>query len=163
MKRAIAVLISFTVLWCVPMNSSHAEDEGQAGAFTVEEVEGSALQKKSEKDTLIQVSVGEEISQDAVLRIAKDASLKLKKASGEIVVLGGPSQGELQDLLKAKTSPSEDFIKKTLSKIPAVEGDEKKVDISTQSTGLTRGAHSPRKSMPYIWKVKKNAAASEKK
>jgi hypothetical protein len=56
-----------------------------------------------------------------------------------------------------------DFVKKTLSKVPAVKENEKKVGISTQSAGLTRGAQSPRKSMPYIWKVKKKSQESDKK
>ena len=86
----------------------------------------------------------------------------MKKASGEEIVLKGPSQGKLQDLLTAKTSPSEDFVRKTLSKIPAAKEDDKKVDISTTSAGLTRGAKNPRKSMPYIWKVKTKAKEPDK-
>ena len=160
MKRTITALISFTMLCYVSMNYGQAEENLKPDVFTVVEAGGNVFQKGTVKDTLVRLTVGETLNQDAFISIVKDGTLKLKRASGEEIVLKGPSQGKLQDLLTKKPVPG-DFVRKTLSKIPAAKGDEKKVDMSTQSAGLTRGAKSPRKSMPYIWKVKKKAQQSD--
>ena len=163
MKTAMAVVMSLAMLCCVSVNSGHGEENPKTEGFTVTEVTGYIFHRLSEKDTLIQVEVGKTISQDSFISIVKGASLKLKKASGELIIFEGPSEGTLKDLLAEKEAPTREFVKKTLSKIPGVKGDERKVDISTQSAGLTRGAKSPVKSMPYIWKVKKKAEESDKK
>ena len=163
MKQAMAVLISLTVLCCVSLDYGYAERNTKVEVYTVIELSGDVVQKSSGKDTLLQVTVGDTLNHDAVLNIVKDGTLKIKSPSGKEIVLEGPCQGELKDLVAEKRVPSGDFVKNTLFKIPALKENEKKVDISTTSAGLTRGAESPRKSMPYIWKVKKSSKKSGKK
>jgi hypothetical protein len=97
MKRAMTVLISFIILCCVSMDYGYAEKNKKTEAYTVMEVSGDIFQKSGEQDTLVQVTVGEALNQDAVLNIVKDASLKMKDPDGKNIVLEGPSQGELKE------------------------------------------------------------------
>ena len=142
----------------VSIGKGYAAEEKANSEYTVVDLKGSVEMKLTASDSLRRITNKMTLQPERELVMAKDATLKLKNEKGDEVILEGPMMGKLEQLLllqKSKTA----FVKKTLDKIPAAAGGEKKVDISTQSAGMTRGAKPHVRRMPYIWKVKKSAKA----
>lgn len=156
------VVVGLFLLLCSSICLGDTTEVREIIGATVLDQKGSVSVKKAGTDSLTPVEINETLGPDQILVIEKGASLELRGAAGENIVLEGPKKGALQSLLLAEKSGIGEFVKKTLDKIPTVKGGEKKVDISTQAAGFTRGARSHRKPMPYIWKVKKSKEESDK-
>lgn len=148
--------VSLSILFSTSIHIGYASEETE---YTVIGSKGSIQVNLTTSDSLIQVTDNMTLQQDRMIVMAEDASLKLKRGTEEEIVLAGPMKGKLGILLVLQKS-KETFVKKTLDKIPAATGSEKKVDISTQSAAMTRGAKPHARQMPYIWKVKKTDKTS---
>ena len=153
---------SIFLLMCVSVCLGETQGDRTKDTWTVVDQTGRVFLKEAKTDSLAPIEVNEMLVSDQVLVIGKGASIRLKNPSGQDVVLEGPKKGTLQTLLSFRRTEMGDLVKKTLDKIPAVKGGEKRVKISTQAAGFTRGAKSQRKPMPYIWKVKKSKEKSDK-
>ena len=148
----MAVLMSFNVL-CT------AEEQETMPVYTIVELKGDVRAKVAPSDSFSTISKNMGLKTDLELMMAKGSSLKIRVTEGDEVVLEGPMSGTLERLLILQKA-REILVKKTLDKIPEASGSEKKVEISTQSTSMTRGAKPQAKPMPYIWKVNKRAKTS---
>ncbi|MFQ6091715.1 MAG: hypothetical protein ACE5OR_03370 [bacterium] len=160
--KMVTLSVAFSLLCCLSISYSDALQDRKPEGFPVVEVKGTVSVKSSETATPSSVKVDGLLLPDQLLNLEKGACLKLRRPSGEVVVLDGPAEGTVQDLLSSKKPGVVEFVQKTLKKIPAAKRGEGKVEISTQSAGLTRGAKSRREPMPYIWKIKKQPKKSEK-
>ena len=163
MYWGMIVAVSLSLLFCSSMCLGDTFKDREMSGYTVVDRKGSVSLRSTKTDSLTPVEVNETLLPDQILVIEQGASLKVRGITGEEVVLEGPKKGMLQSLLSSKKTGIREFVKKTLSKIPTAKVSEKKIDISTQSAGLTRGAKSSRKPMPYIWKVKRTQKETNKK
>ena len=163
MTRTVDLFLLLSLLCCFSLSPSGGLEGAHAEGFTVEDVKGNAWVTKSGSDTLSAVEVGTRLLAQQFVTIETGAALKLKPGSGDVVVLQGPVEGTVHDLLSARLVRAEGFVRSTLDKIPAAQRGERKVGISTPSAGLTRGAKSRTAKMPYIWKIQRRPKQAEKK
>ena len=131
-----------------------ALQEQKSDVYQVMEVSGDVSGHQLVAEPLHQIGQKEGLSADFLLEIREGGTLKLGLPSGSVFILRGPARGTVGDLVKAATSTTEDFVRQTLNKVPGPQNGEKKVDIATPPSGLTKAAKAQRRPMPYIWKVK---------
>ena len=160
-----------TIHWCLLLTVSvpfllaftaggRAEEEKTMPVYAVVDLKGQVQVRSATADSLSTLlSTEMALRPDQELVLAKDASLKIRVTEGAEMVLEGPMQGKLDHLLLLQKS-KDALVKKTLDKIPAVTENETKVEMSSQTAGMTRGAKLHQRPMPYIWKIQKSQRTS---
>jgi len=151
------------MLLCMPGGEAQGIEGQKDTVYVVTEMIGVVMGHATEAEPLHRITINAGLSAGFLIEVGKGSSLKLRSPAGNTVTVNGPAEGTLRSLESARTSGTEDFVRQTLNKVPGPQNGEKKIDISTPPSGLTKAAKVQRRPMPYIWKVKQTEKKTESK